>query len=38
MIEDAGSGVKSKASTRFIGNIEKLPHGSGLGKKVISPI
>jgi hypothetical protein len=33
MIEDAGPGVKSKASTKFIERITKLPHGQeGLWK------
>jgi hypothetical protein len=33
MIEDAGPGVKSKASTKFIERIAKLPAQEGLSEK-----
>jgi hypothetical protein len=37
MIEDARPGVQSKASTKFIEKIAKLPDGSGLEKE-LSPV
>jgi hypothetical protein len=36
MIEDAGSGDKSKANTRFIERIANPPAGEGLSEKRLS--
>jgi hypothetical protein len=36
MTEDSGPGVKSKANTRLVERIAKLPHRRGLGKVSLS--